>query len=96
MSRHVLRADDESPQERAAQRRRLRESFRLHEARVDGMDVDASRAELGGGGAREGELRVLGGRVRARRGERDRARDRDDVDDVGASRGFEPRQERTQ
>ena len=44
MLRHVLRADDESPQERAAEDGGLWESFRLHEARVDGVDVDASPA----------------------------------------------------
>src|SRR5260370_984049 len=40
------------------------------------MDMDAAPAQLRGCGAREGQLGVLGGRVRARRRERDRARDR--------------------
>jgi hypothetical protein len=60
------------------------------------VDVNASTAQLRRGGTGEGELGMLRGRVRSRRRERDRTCDRDDVDDVGASRGFEPRQERAQ
>ena len=44
--RYVLRADDEPPQQRAAQDGRLWEALGLHEARVDGVHVDAERPEL--------------------------------------------------
>ena len=53
-------------------------------------------AELRRGRAREGELRVLRCRVGAGRGNRDRARDRDDVDDVGRRSRLERGQERPQ
>jgi len=58
--------------------------------------MDPSPAQLRGGGAGESELRVLGRRVGARRGKRDRAGHRDDVHDVGASHCLESRQERAQ
>jgi hypothetical protein len=57
------------------------------------VHADAAAGQLGADAARERELRVLGGRVGARGSVRERARHRDDVDDVRGPRGFEQRQE---
>ena len=92
----VLRADHDAAEEGALQDLVVREALRLDEAGVDGVDAHAARAELGGAGARERDLRVLRRGVRAGGPERDRSGDRDDVDDVRRGRGLEPRQERAQ
>ena len=73
-----LRLRDERAQT-AARSAPLREAFGLDEAGEDRVHADPARPQLGGDRARERELRVLRGRVRAARAGGDRARDRDHV-----------------
>jgi len=87
---HVVRLDDEASQDGAAQLRRLGKALRLDEARVDGMHVNASLTQLGCRRPGERELCVLRRRIRPGWREGDRAGDRDDVHDVGASGRLEP------
>ncbi len=79
-----LPRDHSAAEEPAPQRRALRKALGLDEPGEDGVHLHAAWAEQPGERARERELSVLGGRVRPRRGERDRAGDRDDVDDMRA------------
>jgi hypothetical protein len=90
---HRVRPDHGPPQERVAEDCPLRKALRLDQARVDGVDADAAAAQLGGARARERELGVLRRRVGARGRERDCARDRDDVDDIGRPAALESGQE---
>ena len=90
------RVDDEPAQHRAPQHGLLREALGLDEARHDRVHAHAAAAQQRRGRARERELRVLCRAVRARRRERDGARDRDDVDDVRVARGLQAGQERAQ
>ena len=89
--RDVLGLEHRAAEERAAQHRALRKPLGLDEAGVDGVHADAAPAQRRRRRARERELRVLRRRVRAARRKGDRARDRDDVDDVRRPRGLERR-----
>ena len=60
----------------------------------DGVHGDPMARERRPQAAREGELSMLRRHVRAGACERDRARDRHDVDDVGAARPLQPGQKR--
>ena len=71
--------------------RALRKALGLDEAGVDRVHADAAPAQRRRRRARERELRVLRRRVRPARRKGDRARDRDDVDDVRRARGLERR-----
>ena len=94
MTGHVFRLDHEPARETAGQGISLREALRLDEAGIDRVHPDAAAAKLGGQRTGKCELRVLRRGIRPRRSERDGSRHRHDVDDVGAPRGLERRQER--
>src|SRR5215218_9994402 len=61
-------------------------ALRVDEPRVDRVHVDPARPELSRDRSGKAELRVLGGRVGA---DCDRARDRDDVHEMGRRGGLQ-------